>query len=99
MDTINYDPSYADKVREFEKAHNAYVYHVIEAKTQNGVILLSFLFVSDYKEDWQTELLGKDGGIFTYTCPMGKVSDEMEFYEEMGWILLGAPMGYLARLA
>ena len=51
MDTINYDERYAKAVREFEKSHNAFVYHVIEAKTQDGYTLLSLLYVSDHKND------------------------------------------------
>ena len=36
MDTINYDERYVKIVQDFERQKNAYVYHVVEAKTQDG---------------------------------------------------------------
>ena len=93
MDTINYDERYAQAAKDFERVSGAYVYHAIEAKTRNGYTLLSLLFVSDYKEDWQTESL--DGNaIFTYTICL-----EEPDYSEMGWIEMASPMGYLMRTA
>ncbi len=92
MDTINYDERYAKLVRDFEEERNAYVYHVIEAKLQNGLTLLSLLFVSDYRTDWDTEQL-EGNSIFTYTCCI-----EEDGYEDMGWIKVDAPMGYLMRI-
>lgn len=93
MDTINYDERYAQAAKDFERERRAYVYHAIEAKTQNGYTLLSLLFVSDHKEDWQTELL--DGNsIFTYTICL-----EDPYFSEMGWIEMASPMGYLMRTA
>lgn len=38
-------------VKEFESANNALVYHVIHTLTQFGE-LYTFLYVSDYKEEW-----------------------------------------------
>ena len=43
-----------DKVREFEAEHNALVYHVIRTVTEFGE-LYSFLFVSDYEEEWEMD--------------------------------------------
>ena len=57
MDTINYDERYVKIVQDFERQKNAYVYHVVEAKTQDGYTLLSLLFVGDREEDWITERL------------------------------------------
>lgn len=93
MDTINYDPKYAEAVRTFERNRNALVYHVIEAQTQDGYTLLSFLYVSDNEKDWMTEKLEGDE-IFTYTLCV-----EEQDYSDMGWITLAAPMGYLMRIA
>ena len=92
MDTINYDERYARIVKEFEKSHNAYVYHVIEARLNDGNILLSLLFVSDYEEDWCTEEL-EGNSIFTFTCCVG-----IEDFDEMGWIVLDSSLGYLMRV-
>ena len=93
MDTIKYDPKYAEVVRTFEHERNALVYHAVEAKTQNGFTLLSLLFVSDNENDWATEWLDGDQ-IFTYTICMEETD-----YSDMGWISLAAPMGYLMRIA
>ena len=40
-----------NKVREFEDDHKALVYHIIRTVTVDGEIY-SFLFVSDYQEEW-----------------------------------------------
>lgn len=42
------------KVKEFEEENNALVYHVIRTMTVFGE-LYSFLFVSDYKQEWEIE--------------------------------------------
>lgn len=39
------------RIREFEKSHNALVYSVIRSYTEYG-IMDNYLYVSDYKEDW-----------------------------------------------
>ena len=93
MDTIEYDERYSKLVKEFENRRDAYVYHVIEAKTQEGYTLLSMLFVGDHQGDWCTEVLDGDS-IFTYTCCV-----EEKGFEEMGWIKIDAPIGYLMRTA
>lgn len=93
MDTINYDDRYAQAVKNFESENEVYVYHAIEAKLSNGDTLLSFLFVSDYREEWQNELLDGDS-ILTYSFCV-----ETPDYGEMGWIEMAAPMGYLMRIA
>lgn len=42
------------KVREFEKEHNALVYHVIHTPTQFGE-LYNFLYVSDYPDEYEMD--------------------------------------------
>ena len=42
------------KVKEFEEENNALVYHVIRTMTQFGE-LYSFLYVSDYDDEWQMD--------------------------------------------
>lgn len=39
------------KVKEFEVEHNALVYHIIHTLTEFGE-LYTFLYVSDYEEEW-----------------------------------------------
>ena len=96
MDTINYDERYVKIVQDFERQKNAYVYHVVEAKTQDGYTLLSLLFVGDREEDWITERL--DGNsIFTFTICVE--NPEYSAFGEFGWILMDSPMGYLMRTA
>lgn len=41
-------------VEEFENKYNALVYHVIHDYTEFGE-LLTFLYVSDYEEEWETD--------------------------------------------
>ena len=43
-----------NKVREFEDEHKALVYHIIRTVTVDGEIY-SFLFVSDYQEEWEMD--------------------------------------------
>lgn len=42
------------RVSDFEKKHNALVYHVIMAHTTDG-IMESYIYVSDNKEDWASD--------------------------------------------
>lgn len=55
IDTIEYDPRYAQVVREFEGRTDCLVYHAIE--TGN---MLALLYVSSYLDDWPAERL-QDG--------------------------------------
>lgn len=43
-----------EKIKEFELEHNALVYHVIHTMTAFGE-LYSFLYVSDYEEEWEMD--------------------------------------------
>ena len=55
-----------NKVREFEDDHKALVYHVIRTVTVDGEIY-SFLFVSDYPEEWGMDNADiADGFAFVY---------------------------------
>lgn len=42
------------RVRDFEKQHNALVYHVVHSYTNIGE-LESYLYVSDYPEEWRQD--------------------------------------------
>lgn len=56
-----------DNVTKFERAHNALVYFVIYLTTSFGE-LESYLFVSDYEEEWEMDNADlKDGYAMTWT--------------------------------
>lgn len=66
IDTISYDKNYEKSVKEFETKHpDCLVYHAIESITTQGK-LLSLLYVSDDKEEWETERLESNNSIMSY---------------------------------
>lgn len=66
IDTISYDKDYEKVVKDFEEKHPDYiVYHAIESITTHGK-LLSLLYVSDDKEEWESERLENDNSIMSY---------------------------------
>lgn len=81
-------------VSEFEKEHDALVYHVIHDFTAFGE-LLTFLYVSDYEEEWEDDVNDlKDG----YSCAYVKnLSDD--FCSEFGSICFRQQFGGLVRTA
>ena len=92
MDTIHYDESYAESAKAFERAFQCLVYHAVEVETQFGKIL-SFLYVSDHREEWPIEEL-TGNRIMSYSYIIENGWDEGEF----GDIRLDSPMGYLMRI-
>ena len=81
-------------VSEFEKEHDALVYHVIHDFTAFGE-LLTFLYVSDYEEECKDDVNDlKDG----YSCAYVKnLSDD--FCSEFGSICFRQQFGGLVRTA
>ena len=81
-------------VTEFEEDHDALVYHVIHDFTEFGE-LLTFLYVSDYEEEWEDDVNDlKDG----YSCAYVKnLSDD--FCSEFGSICFRPQFGGLVRTA
>lgn len=66
IDTISYDKNYEKAVKDFEAKHpNCQVYHAIESITAHGK-LLSLLYVSDDKEEWQSERFESNNSIMSY---------------------------------
>ena len=66
IDTISYDKKYEKAVKDFETKHPDYiVYHAIETITAHGK-LLSLLYVSSDKEDWESERLESNNNIMSY---------------------------------
>lgn len=81
------------KIKEFEEQYNALVYHVIHTYTQFGE-LYSFLFVSDYEEEWEMDNEDiKDGYVIAYVW--NKTDDWMS---EMGSIVVQERFGGLVRI-
>ena len=53
-------------INEFEKEYNAYVYHIVYNDTNIGQ-LFTMLYVSDNKEEWQSDREDiKNGQLFAY---------------------------------
>ena len=66
IDTISYDKAYEQAAKKFEMEHpESLVYHVIETITLSGKFL-SLLYVSNEKEDWESERLQSDNAIMVY---------------------------------
>ena len=66
IDTISYDKNYEKAVKDFETKHSdCIVYHAIESITSHGK-LLSLLYVSGNKEDWESERLESNSSIMSY---------------------------------
>jgi hypothetical protein len=81
------------KIKEFEEQYNALVYHVIHTYTQFGE-LYSFLFISDYEEEWEMDIADvKDGYVIDYVW--NKSDDWMS---EMGSIVVRELFGGLVRV-
>ena len=88
------DDQQKEYVSEFETEHNALVYHVIHNYTEFGE-LLTFLYVSDYEEEWKCDRADlKDG----YACAYVKNLDE-EAFSEFGSIAFKQQFGGLVRTA
>ena len=80
-------------VREFEKEYNALVYFATYSITNFGK-LTSFLYVSDYEEEWEMdngEL--KDGYVYAYVY-----NHNFPEYSEIGLIKVQRRFGGLVRI-
>ena len=81
------------KIKEFEEDYNALVYHVIHTYTQFGE-LYSFLYVSDYEEEWEMDNADvKDGYAVAYVW-----NKNDEWMSEMGGIAVRELFGGLVRI-
>ena len=65
IDTIAYDPRYEKAVHDFERKYKYLVFHAIESDTPLGQ-MLSLLYVSNKKKNWEEERL-YDDYIASYT--------------------------------
>jgi hypothetical protein len=82
------------KIKEFEEEYNALVYHVIHTFTEFGE-LYSFLYVSDYEEEWEydNESL-KEGYALVYVW-----NKDDEWCSEFGEIGVRGQFGGIVRTA
>lgn len=82
------------KVKEFEKEYDALVYHVIHTYTEFGE-LYNFLYVSDYKEEWNSDNEDlKDGYVYAYVW-----NKTDEYCSEIGSIGVRGKFGGIVRTA
>lgn len=82
------------KIKEFEKEFNALVYHVIHTFTQFGE-LYSFLYVSDYEEEWDMENEDiKDNYVFVYVW-----NKDADWCSEFGTVAVRQKFGGLVRVS
>ena len=80
------------EVDQFEQEYNALVYHIIRTYTNFGQ-LDSFLFVSDYPEEWDMENTNiKRNIVFTWT-----VNRSADWMSDMGSITFRSAHGGLIR--
>ena len=82
------------KIKEFEEEHNALVYHVIHTFTVIGE-LYSFLYVSDYDEEWEMDNSDiKNGYALAYVW-----NKDDEWCSEFGSIGVRGKFGGIVRTA
>lgn len=88
IDTISYDKNYEKSVKDFETKHpDCLVYHAIETITTHGK-LLSLLYVSDKKEEWESERLESNNCIMSYVSNL-----DYPDLSEFGCIIIDGFMG------
>lgn len=66
-----------DRIRQFEKEHDALVYFVIHSYTNFGE-MESYLYISDYPEEWETDRADISAGqqlVYVYNHDMPDCSE------------------------
>lgn len=81
-----------EMVRNFEDEYKCVVYHIIRNKTQIGE-MLTFLYVSQYKEEWDDDMLDIMDGI---PCVYVKNLDD-DICSEFGHVAVKPSFGGLIR--
>lgn len=95
IDAISYKKYYEQAVKEFEMKHPNYlVYHAIESITAQGKFL-SLLYVSDDKEEWETERIESNNSMMSYVVNVDNLC-----LSEFGYIVIDRFMesGALVRI-
>lgn len=95
--SIQADDRYRNFVRNFEEANNALVYHAIESIKPEGATILTLLFVSDFRGNWEKERIRPDGTIVAYE---GLVDDSMSsgFGNDIVEVKIEGTGGHLVRI-
>lgn len=76
MTPLKFYKELSASIAAFEKEHNCLVYHVIRSYTEIGT-LDSYLYVSDYQEDWKFERpYFVSNNNYTLACYVNNLSDE-----------------------
>lgn len=89
------EPELMAKIQEFEKEHNCLVYAVTHEYTSFGECY-DFLFISDYKEEWN-EMLYKAGDMFyAYAYVWNKTDDWCSEFGTIGVRSFGGGIGRVA---
>ena len=88
------DDEQREYVSDFEEEYNALVYHVIHNYTEVGE-MLTFLFVSDYKEEWGMDREDLQSGII---CAYVK-NLSVDWCSEFGSVGIKPQYGGLLRTA
>ena len=88
------DDEQREYVSDFEEEYNALVYHVIHNYTEVGE-MLTFLFVSDYKEEWEMDREDLQSGII---CAYVK-NLSVDWCSEFGSVGIKPQYGGLLRTA
>lgn len=85
------------KVQEFEKEHNALVYHVIHTPAMidgEAMDMYNFLYVSDYQEEWEMDQNDiKEGYALVYVW-----NKTIDYFSEFGSIAVKEKFGGLVRI-
>lgn len=86
-----------EKVQEFEKEHNALVYHVIHTPAMidgEAMDMYNFLYVSDYQEEWEMDQNDiKEGYALVYVW-----NKTIDYFSEFGSIAVKEKFGGLVRI-
>ncbi len=90
VDTIMYDPSYVEVIKNFEEESGGYVYHAIETESIYGK-MLTLLFVSPREKNWGMERL-TENYIYSYVYNFSDADGER------GDVFLSSDNGALVRI-
>ncbi len=90
VDTITYDPSYVEVIKNFQEESGGYVYHAIETNTKYGK-MLTLLFVTPYEDNWKMERL-TENYIYAYVYNFSDADGER------GDVFLSSDNGALVRI-
>lgn len=88
------EPELMNKIKEFEKEHNTLVYAVTHEYTYFGECY-DFLYISDYKGDWNEMLIKQGNTFYAYAYVWNK---DDEYCSELGTIALRSFGGGIERV-